>query len=109
MRSDLRDDVVLFFAKFGLALKSGGRMLAALEHLKAEAATEELKRAIVGIGEDVRAGRSINETLGSMPHLFDGPVLGLVKAGEDTGTLDVVFRALPEHLLAQGIREWAEE
>jgi type II secretory pathway component PulF len=44
-----------------------------------------------------------------MPHLFDEQVLGLVKAGEDTGTLDVVFHVLPEHLLAQGIREWAED
>ena len=108
MRNDLRDDVVLFFAKFGLALTSGAGILNALDHLEAEARTDEVKQVIVGVGEDVRAGRSILETLGRRPALFDEKVLGLVRAGEDTGTLDVVLRALPEHLLARGIREWSE-
>ncbi len=106
MRSDLRDDVTLFFAKFGLALTSGAGILKALDHLEAEASSSEVKQVIRGIGEDVRAGRSILETLGRRPELFDEKVLGLIRAGEDTGTLDLVLRALPEHLIADGIREW---
>lgn len=50
------------------------------------------------VANDIESGKSISQALGEQPRAFNGLFVGLVKAGETSGTLDNTLRKLSDLL-----------
>lgn len=106
MKAGARDRVALFFLKFSVMISNGLPLITALEHLEREAGGQDLKQAARKMRETFEKTRKnrkrfkfLWQMMRGYPSLFDRRVVQLVKTGEETGTLDLVLRVIPEYLL----------
>lgn len=70
------------------------RALAATSHL----ATGEVREAVDSVRSQVERGTSLADALARHPVLFSALYIGLVRAGERSGTLDAAFQRLARQL-----------
>jgi len=80
--------IAVFSRQFATLIASGMPMLRSLYTLEAQTEDEMLKKAIVGIREDVEAGGSVAEAMESQPGVFDPLYRAVVRAGEGSGRLE---------------------
>jgi len=66
--------------------------------LAAEAENPELKRILGEIAEDLQGGSTINRAISKHPKVFTPFYISMVKAGEDSGSLDETFAYLADYL-----------
>jgi type IV pilus assembly protein PilC len=81
-------DLSVFSRQFATLIASGMPMLRSLYTLEAQTEDEMLKKAIVGVREDVEAGSSVAQAMESQPGAFDPLYRAVVRAGENSGRLD---------------------
>ncbi|RMG15499.1 MAG: type II secretion system F family protein [Planctomycetota bacterium] len=94
----LREDEVLFLnrqiasmARLGMPLAKGLRILAR------DVTSEDLRRVVEGIQQDLDEGHSLQEALAKYPRTFSRIHLEVVRAGESTGNLAVILEELNAH------------
>jgi type IV pilus assembly protein PilC len=80
--------VAVFSRQFATLIVSGMPMLRSLYTLEEQTEDEMLKKAIVGVREDVEAGSSVAQAMESQPGAFDPLYRAVVRAGENSGRLD---------------------
>ena len=78
----------VFSRQFATLIASGMPMLRSLYTLEEQTEDEMLKKAIVGLRQDVEAGSSVAAAMDSQPGVFDPLYRGMVGAGEDSGRLE---------------------
>jgi type IV pilus assembly protein PilC len=81
-------NLAVFSRQFATLNASGMPMLRSLYTLEAQTEDEMMKRAIVGVREDVEAGSSLAQAMESQPGIFDPLYRAVVRAGEDSGRLE---------------------
>lgn len=106
MKKNLTDDVIVFFTKFSVMLSNGVPLVVSLSKLEAEVASNELKQAIAAIKEDVISGKTFADALQAFPDLFDESVIILLKAAQEAGSLDLISRVIPEHIMFGRLEDW---
>jgi type IV pilus assembly protein PilC len=80
--------IAVFSRQFATLVAAGMPMLRSLYTLEAQTEDEMLKKAIVGVREDVEAGSSVAQAMESQQGVFDPLYRAVVRAGEDSGRLD---------------------
>jgi type IV pilus assembly protein PilC len=80
--------IAIFSRQFATLVAAGMPMLRSLYTLEAQTEDEMLKKAIVGVREDVEAGSSVAQAMESQPGVFDPLYRAVVRAGEDSGRLE---------------------
>jgi type IV pilus assembly protein PilC len=80
--------LAVFSRQFATLIASGMPMLRSLYTLEAQTEDEMLKKAIVGVREDVEAGSSVAQAMESQPGVFDPLYRSVVRAGEGSGRLE---------------------
>jgi type IV pilus assembly protein PilC len=80
--------IAIFSRQFATLIASGMPMLRSLYTLEQQTEDEMLKKAIVGVREDVEAGSSIAQAMESQPGVFDPLYRSVVNAGEGSGRLE---------------------
>ena len=78
----------IFSRQFATLIAAGMPMLRSLYTLEDQTQDEMLKKAIVGVREDVEAGSSVAQAMESQPGIFDPLYRAVVKAGEGSGRLE---------------------
>jgi type IV pilus assembly protein PilC len=78
----------VFSRQFATLIASGMPMLRSLYTLEEQTEDEMLKKAVVGLRQDVEAGSSVAAAMESQPGVFDPLYRGMVGAGEDSGRLE---------------------
>ena len=78
----------VFSRQFATLVASGMPMLRTLYTLEEQTEDEMLKKAIVGLRQDVEAGSSVAAAMESQPGVFDPLYRGMVHAGEGSGRLE---------------------
>lgn len=106
MEGNLQDDLVLFFAKFAVMVSNGIPLITALENLEKESTNQSLSQAAKKINESLVAGETLADGMKAFPDLFDERIIKLIRTGEETGSLDLIFRIIPEYLLYDGLKQW---
>lgn len=91
-------DKVVFMRQLATMMSSGLPLTQSLEILSAQATNPMFRRSLKDVLADVEAGSSLAKAFGKQPGMFDDIVLNLIKAGEDSGTLEEVFVRLAEEL-----------
>ena len=107
MRTDLADlfppkveliDLIQFSRQMHSLLKAGVPILSALGGLAAHTANRTLGKTLDGIIENLEAGRDLSSSMSPYPDVFSVFYVSLVRVGETSGQLEIVFRQLAGYL-----------
>ena len=85
---------ILMARNMWIMTATGLSMVRIFDILSAQARTKNLKKALIDMKEKINKGKSLAEALGSYPNIFSDLFLSMVKVGEESGTLEEVFKTL---------------
>jgi type II secretory pathway component PulF len=97
-----RRRAVLEFTRAVAALLPAGMPLARALAAGTTAAPESIRPALESIRGKVDRGEELATALSEHPRLFSSLYVGIVRAGEKSGSLDAAFQRLAEHLEREG-------
>lgn len=83
--------LALFIRQLGVMLSSGIPMSAALQSLQPEAGPPRYLKAMDRLWHDVETGYSLSQAMRKAPEFFNEFMVGSVRIGEHTGTLDTAL------------------
>lgn len=81
-------------------IRSGMSIPEAVEIIKEEATSKKLKKVLTDISYQTRKGKSLSSVFSMYPDDFDQIFLTMIKAGEESGTLEKSFDYLAKQLAA---------
>jgi MSHA biogenesis protein MshG len=91
-------DLLLFCRQMHTLLKAGVPLLRALNGLR-DGATNPAMRTVIGeLRESLEGGRQLSAAMARHDRVFSAFFLSMVRVGEATGLLEVIFLRLCEHL-----------
>src|ERR671925_1067415 len=90
--------LAVFSRQFATLIAAGMPMLRSLYTLESQTEDEMLKKAIVGVRENVEAGSSVAQAMESQPGVFDPLYRAVVRAGENSGRLDEALERIAYQL-----------
>ncbi len=90
------DDIHALTRQLATLLNAGIPLVGALDALMEQATSPPLKKIIAQIKESVNEGNSLTFSLTKHPKLFSNIFINMVRAGEASGSLDVVLERLAE-------------
>jgi len=82
--------------QLSILLGAGVTLVASLDALIAQIANPLLKKVMAQVKEDVNEGRSLAFSLSQQPKIFSQIYINMVRAGEASGSLDLVLDRLAE-------------
>lgn len=91
-------DLIQFSRQMHSLLKAGVPILSALSGLAAHATNRTLATTLAGIIENLEAGRDLSSSMSPYPEVFSVFYVSLIRVGETSGQLEVVFRQLAGYL-----------
>lgn len=89
-------DITVMTRQLGILLGAGLPLVSSLNALIQQTTKQSLKKIIARIKEDVNEGQSLAAALSRYAKVFSPFYINIVKAGEASGTLDVVLTRLAE-------------
>jgi len=90
------DDIHAMTRQLATLLNAGIPLVGALDALMEQSTSPPLKRIIAQIKESVNEGNSLTVSISRHPKLFSNIYINMVRAGEASGSLDVVLERLAE-------------
>lgn len=90
------DDIHALTRQLATLLNAGIPLVGALDALMEQTASAPLKKIIAQIKESVNEGNSLTVSLSRHPKLFSNIYINMVRAGEASGSLDVVLERLAD-------------
>ena len=90
------DDVHALTRQLATLLNAGIPLVATLDALMEQSTSPPLKKIIAQIKESVNEGNSLTASLSRHPKLFSNIYINMVRAGEASGSLDVVLERLAD-------------
>jgi len=90
------DDIHAFTRQLATLLNAGIPLVGALDALMEQSTSPAFKKIIAQIKESVNEGNSLTASLSRHPKLFSNIYINMVRAGEASGSLDVVLERLAE-------------
>lgn len=99
LRTGISLKVLVFFTRQLSTMFSAGLTIEkAISDLEKEETHKKFKKVLKKIGDDIRKGYSLSESLEQHPGIFNPLYVALVKAGEVSGTLHTVLDGLSDYL-----------
>lgn len=90
------DDIHAMTRQLATLLNAGIPLVGALDALMEQATSPPLKKIIAQIKESVNEGNSLTTSISRHPKLFSNIYINMVRAGEASGSLDVVLERLAD-------------
>lgn len=94
-------ELALFTRQFATLAKAGLTLIECLGTLIEQMENVRLKRALTHIRQQVREGRSLADALQAHPRLFTSIYVNMIRAGEESGTLEIVLIRLADYMESQ--------
>ena len=94
-------DLATFTRQFATLLKSGIQLADALRALVEQATDRNLEQVLRVVKEEITAGNNLAESLAKHPRYFNDLYVNMVRAGEASGTLDLVLTRIADYLQKQ--------
>jgi general secretion pathway protein F len=95
-------EISLFTRQLATLLGAGIPLVQSLSVLIAQTSNASLKKVIAGIKDSVNEGNSLTNAIAGHPRLFSNVYINMVRAGEASGSLDVVLERLADFSEKQG-------
>ena len=90
--------IIFFIEQLSSLINSNIPLAQALTIINQEEKNHNLKKVVADCKTSISEGTSLHETLQQHPQHFNKLICGLIKAGEESGTLDVILKDLANHL-----------
>jgi general secretion pathway protein F len=94
-------DLALLTRQFATLTKAGLPLIECLGTLIDQVEQVRLKRVLTHVRQQVREGRSLADALQAHPRVFSGIYINMVRAGEESGTLEAVLVRLADYSESQ--------
>jgi type IV pilus assembly protein PilC len=95
-------EVAIFARQLAVLINAGLPLVRSLDLLARQERNPAWRAMIVGLADGIRAGGAFSDALARQPKVFDRLFLGMIRAGESGGTLDLVLERLARHLEKAG-------
>lgn len=89
-------EITMITRQLATLLTAGFPLLKAVATLVPQARTKAFKRVLSRVKDAIEEGNSFAEALGAHPQVFSAVYINMVKAGEASGTLEVVLERLAD-------------
>lgn len=96
-------DVIEFFQHLATLIESGVPLLTALHLLENLTAKAALKKIIMGLAEELQAGKPFSQALAGYPQVFSYTNCQVVRASEQAGNLEIGLRQAAMYMEKQSI------
>ncbi|RKY03967.1 MAG: type II secretion system protein GspF [Spirochaetes bacterium] len=96
-----REDVVVLTRQMATLTSAGLPVVESLEALIEQTENARLKRVLRGVKEKVNEGLSLAQSLAEYPKVFPTLYINMIKAGEQSGTLELTLKRLSNYLEKQ--------
>jgi general secretion pathway protein F len=93
--------LALLTRQFATLAKAGLTLIECLGTLIEQMENARLKRVLTHVRQQVREGHSLAEALQTHPRLFSDIYVNMIRAGEESGTLEIVLARLADYLESQ--------
>lgn len=90
-------ELATFTRQFATLLKSGIQLADALKALVEQAGDRRLEQVLRVVKEEITSGNNLAEALAKHPRYFSDLYVNMVRAGEASGTLDVVLTRIADY------------
>ncbi len=91
-------DILLFTRFLSTLITAGVPIGQALDLIASEQENALMQEKVVSIRDSVAKGKSLSESFAQFPKIFDALYCSLIKAGEQSGTLDKLLKRLADYL-----------
>jgi general secretion pathway protein F len=98
LRRVKRKDVAATTRQLATLLRSGMPLVQSLSAIIEQLAGHPLQKAMLEVREKVNSGSSFADALEEHPKLFSNLYVGMVRAGESAGALEVILQRLADYL-----------
>lgn len=92
------EDILFFIRNFSIALQSGVTVVSALDIMAQDTTRKSMQNMITKVSASVRSGVSLSDSFVSFERYFTPAFVGLLRAGEISGTLGKAFTLIGEYL-----------
>ena len=93
--------ITIFTRQLSILLKSGVPILNALSILATQSDSNYLSAVLIEIHSEIKKGQTLSASLSHYPHLFSPLFVALMRAGEDSGTLDTALTRIAQYRYKQ--------
>lgn len=90
-------DFVIYLRQFATLLKAGVSVVDSTRILAGQTDSKALKKALVDIEEELRAGNPLSSAAAKHPRIFPPMFVNMMKAGEAGGNMDETLERLADH------------
>ena len=89
----------LFFTRnLQVMIAAGFPLPRAMTTLASQTKSKKFKTSLLDIGEEITKGKTFSDSLAKYPNIFSELFLGMVKVGEESGTLEDVLKTLSRQM-----------
>lgn len=92
-----RTQFIMFLRQFSTLLRAGVTIVESIRILSLQVESKPFQKILVSVGDDLRGGGSLSDSLMKHPKAFEPLVINMIKAGEMSGTVDDSLDRLAEH------------
>ena len=96
-----RGDIAVFTTQFAALVEAGMPIVSAFEIVIEQTEKKSLKEMLSVIKEEVNKGVSLADTFKMFPKHFSSLYVNMVRAGEESGSLEIVLTRLADFLQSQ--------
>lgn len=97
-RSPSGEDILFFIRNFSIAIQAGITVSAALEIMEKDATHPAMRDMMMKVGASVRGGTPLSQAFVPFSRYFTPAFIGLLRAGEISGSLGKAFALIGEYL-----------
>jgi len=97
------DDLAIFSRQLATMVDAGIPLTQGLDILSEQAEGKRFRETISKVHDDVEGGSSLSEAFSKHPNIFSTLFVSMVKAGESSGTLDLILDRLAGYLEKTGL------
>lgn len=90
-------DVSILFRQLAVMMRAGIPLIQSLQLINGSINKIGMKRIVTEVKADIESGLTFDEALKRHPHVFDNLTCSLVRAGEDSGTLDNMLMRIADY------------
>ena len=92
-----RAHFIMFLRQFSTLLRAGVTIVESIKILSLQVESKPFQKILVSVGDDLRGGGALSDSLTKHPKAFEPLVINMIKAGEMSGTVDDSFDRLADH------------
>lgn len=91
-------DKIIFAKNMGAMIEAGLPMARALEVLQRQTRNKKFKKIIVSLGEEIKKGKNLSESMALYPRVFSQLFVSMVHSGEESGSIAQSLRTVGDQM-----------